>query len=353
MSNSNWFSKQVLSWYGEAGRKDLPWQQPASPYRVWISEIMLQQTQVKTVIPYFIKFIKRFPNVETLAKASVDEVLSHWAGLGYYARGRNLHRAAQEIVEHDQGIIPSELDDLIALPGIGRSTAGAIRSLGFEQRATILDGNVKRVLSRYHAIETWPGEKETSNLLWSLAEGHTPQNQFREYTQAMMDLGATVCTLRAPNCAHCPLQTRCKGFKTGNPRQFPKTKARAPLPVKTIQFLCCLNDRGEVLLEKRPNFGIWGGLWSFPETLANADPKSICHDEWGLSVQIKSKFEVKRHTFTHYHLDFQTVVLKTRQSPSKLAKTNAAWYKLEPKLKVGLPKPVAAIWSALCRDKAS
>lgn len=350
MANSNWFSKQILTWYDQAGRKDLPWQQPASPYRVWISEVMLQQTQVKTVIPYFLKFMKRFPTVEALADASVDDVLSYWAGLGYYARGRNLHRAAQEIVEHYQGIIPSELDDLISLPGIGRSTAGAIRSLGFEQRATILDGNVKRVLCRYHAIDAWPGEKETLNHLWSLAESHTPVSQFREYTQAMMDLGATVCTLRNPHCVHCPLQTRCKAFKTNNPCQFPKTKARAPLPIKTVQFLCCLNHRGEVLLEKRPAFGIWGGLWSFPETLLDADPKIVCDTEWGLTVQIKSKLDIKRHTFTHYHLDFQTVILKTRQLRSKLAKPNAAWYKLEPKLKVGLPKPIAAIWSALCRS---
>lgn len=349
MVKANWFSQRVLSWYDKAGRKDLPWQHPASPYRVWVSEIMLQQTQVKTVIPYFLAFMARFPTVVALAKATVDDVLSHWAGLGYYARGRNLHRAAGDVINLYQGHIPSDLDDLIALPGIGRSTAGAVRSLGYDLPATILDGNVKRVLCRYHAIETWPGAKDTLNQLWSLAESHTPKKRFRDYTQAMMDLGATLCTRREPNCMQCPIQTHCQAFQQGTPTAYPKTKARAPLPIKTTQFLCLINHKQEVLLEKRPSYGIWGGLWAFPEATLDEDVAQACQTRWGASLKSAENLSTRRHTFTHFHLDFETTIVQIAKSSNKLVNSNVAWYKLSPNLKVGLPKPIAQIWSELCQ----
>ncbi|HET8730461.1 MAG TPA: A/G-specific adenine glycosylase, partial [Moraxellaceae bacterium] len=260
------FATAVLAWFDEHGRKTLPWQQNPSPYRVWVSEIMLQQTQVATVIPYYERFLARFPDVHALAAAPQDDVLHLWTGLGYYARARNLQKAAQMLVDQYGGEFPETVDEVAGLPGIGRSTAGAILSLSRQHWAVILDGNVKRVLSRFHAVSETGAAQE--KRLWPLAEQHTPQQRVHHFNQAMMDLGATLCTRTRPACLLCPLQSACRGFAEGEPTAYPGKKATRTLPEKSVTLLVFLNADGEVLLEQRPSPGIWGGLWSFPESAA-------------------------------------------------------------------------------------
>jgi A/G-specific adenine glycosylase len=255
----------VLDWFDQSGRHDLPWQQNTNAYRVWISEIMLQQTQVQTVIPYFERFMARFPTVATLATAAIDDVLALWTGLGYYARARNLHRAAQQIMSTHQGVFPADLDALLALPGIGRSTAGAIRSLAFDQPAAILDGNVKRVLARFYAIAGWPGSTATQKALWAASEQLSPTSRCRDFTQAMMDLGATVCLPKQPRCANCPLRNHCQAYANNTIEHYPERRAKAIKPNRSVTWLLLQNSQGELGFEKRPSQGIWGGLYGFPE----------------------------------------------------------------------------------------
>ena len=259
------FSDSVLSWFKSNGRKNLPWQVEATSYKVWVSEIMIQKTQVVTVIPYFERFMKRFPDVHILADATLDDVLHHWTGLGYYARARNLHKSAKIITSKYQGSLPLSFDEIITLPGIGRSTAGAILSLSHSKRFPILDGNVKRVLTRYHGIKGWPGKKKVENKLWEIAELHTPTKSIKQYTQAIMDLGATVCTRRNPDCDLCPLMLSCFAKEKNKQHNFPEKKPRAAIPERDTIFAILENDCGEILLEQRPLNGIWGGLWCFPE----------------------------------------------------------------------------------------
>jgi len=261
----------VLAWYDSHGRRHLPWQQDTTPYRVWISEIMLQQTQVSTVIPYYERFLQRFPDVQALAAAPIDEVLHLWTGLGYYARARNLHKAAQLLVERFDGEFPETVEEVAGLPGIGRSTAGAILSLSRQQRAVILDGNVKRVLSRFHAVGDTGSAQE--KILWQHAEAHTPQKRVHHFNQVMMDLGATVCTRAKPACLLCPLQSHCAALKEGEPTAYPAKKAARAVPEKSTTLLVLLNAEGEVLLEQRPPAGIWGGLWSFRKPARPATPR--------------------------------------------------------------------------------
>ena len=247
------FQHAVLDWYQHQGRKDLPWQNPITPYRVWISEIMLQQTQVSTVIPYFERFMASFPTVADLAKASVDEVLHHWTGLGYYARARNLHKTAQLISFEMNQQFPDTVEELSQLPGIGRSTAGAIRSIGFKQPAAILDGNVKRVLARYAAIDGWPGKTAVHNQLWDVAELYSPDQHTQEYTQAMMDLGALLCTKKSPDCGSCPIARGCKAKAEGNQALYPGKKPKKLTPVRESIFLMLRNPHGDILLQKNQN----------------------------------------------------------------------------------------------------
>ena len=261
---TNAFSTRVLAWFDENGRKDLPWQHDISPYRVWISEIMLQQTQVATVIPYYESFMQRFPDVLALADASEDEVMHLWSGLGYYSRARNLHKSAKMVAHELGGVFPQTLDGMIALPGIGRSTAGAILSIASGQQTAILDGNVKRVLARFQAVEGWPGKTPVLNELWEYAEAYTPMARVADYTQAMMDLGATVCTRSRPQCGDCPLVADCEGHASGEPTRYPGKKPKKVLPVKQT-CMVVLEHQGQILLEKRPPTGIWPGLWSLPE----------------------------------------------------------------------------------------
>ncbi|MGY8869166.1 MAG: A/G-specific adenine glycosylase, partial [Pseudomonadales bacterium] len=259
------FNTAVLDWFDQHGRHNLPWQQDKTAYFTWISEIMLQQTQVTTVIPYFERFIERFPDVQTLANAEQDEVLHLWTGLGYYARARNLHKTAQIVATDYYGEFPQTVEALEQLPGIGRSTAGAVLSISTGKRAAILDGNVKRVLARFYALEGWTGSTANQKTLWEYAERNTPQKRVGEYTQAMMDLGATLCTRSKPSCPSCPLQNHCTALKLGRSSEFPHPKPKKKIPVKQTIMLLLQDEQQQTLLQQRPPTGLWGGLWSLPE----------------------------------------------------------------------------------------
>ena len=257
----DWFATRLLAWYDHHGRRDLPWQIDINPYRVWVSEIMLQQTQVTTVVPYYERFMTSFPTIEALASASRDEVLHLWTGLGYYARARNLHKAAQRVVDEKNSVFPNSLDDLQGLPGIGRSTAAAILSISQGGRAPILDGNVKRVLARFHAVPGYPGDAGPQRLLWKHAESHTPMKRVANYTQAIMDLGATLCTRSEPRCDICPVATRCEAHQCQETDQYPGRKPKKEKPVKAARLFLFITPNEDCLLEQRPSNGIWGGLW--------------------------------------------------------------------------------------------
>ena len=342
------FQQLVLDWFVEHGRHDLPWQVDRSPYRVWLSEIMLQQTQVKTVIPYFQRFIEHYPDVEALAKAGEDEVLHLWTGLGYYARARNLLKCARAVVDQHGGRFPESVDELETLPGIGRSTAGAIVSQAMEQRAAILDGNVKRVLARYAAVEGWPGQSAVHKQLWELAESLTPPTRCRDYTQAMMDLGATVCTRRNPQCGRCPLADACAGRRSGDPHRFPGRKPRRELPVKATTMLIIRNATGEIYLRRRPSEGIWGGLWSFPEVEGRQEGIDLCLDHFGLEPEQVADMEPLRHTFSHYHLDIQPLELRLGASPTAVAEPGQSlWYRSDRPEAVGMAAPVVRLLKRL------
>ncbi len=300
MSDS--FASRLLDWYDRHGRHDLPWQKNRSLYRVWVSEIMLQQTQVKTVIPYYRRFMRRFPSLKKLASASRDEVLQYWAGLGYYSRGRNLHRAAQQVLVEHHGRIPRTPQALMQLPGIGRSTAAAILSQALDQPHAILDGNVKRVLARYHGISGWPGERQVEQQLWQYAEQHMPAQRNADYSQAIMDLGATLCHRSRPQCPQCPLQDGCLAYRHDRILQCPGKKPKKVLPVKHTRLLLLIAEDGGILLEKRPPSGIWGGLWSLPEAAPGEDVAQLCRQRWGLTVTEEQTLSGFRHSFSHYHL---------------------------------------------------
>jgi A/G-specific adenine glycosylase len=342
-----------LEWFDHCGRKDLPWQQDITPYRVWVSEIMLQQTQVKTVIPYFERFMDELPGVSELAAAEEDRVLHLWTGLGYYARARNLHKTAKLICDQNGGQFPETVEALCELPGIGRSTAGAVRSIAHRQRAPILDGNVKRVLARYGAIDGWPGKSDVLKELWKLAEVHTPNERPADYNQAMMDLGATVCLPRAPLCDSCPLSTSCQARQTGNPEAFPGKKPRKKLPVKTTTMLMISNPAGEVFLARRPPQGIWGGLWSFPELDEDQSGDdfcldSFCLDKFNAAPEQSEAWETYRHTFSHYHLDIQPLKVTLAANPQAVMEgERQLWYNSASPEAIGLAAPVAKLLNEL------
>lgn len=297
------FSDSLLGWYQQHGRHDLPWQEDRSLYRVWVSEIMLQQTQVATVIPYFNKFMQRFPDISVLAQASQDDVLLHWAGLGYYSRARNLHKAALLIAELYDGNFPQSYEDVLLLPGIGPSTAGAILAQALGRRHAILDGNVKRVLARYQAIDGWPGQSQVEKQLWRWAEKYTPEQQVAEYTQAIMDLGATVCSRASAKCERCPVMSGCQANQADRVAELPTRKPKKMLPIRQKRLLIIRNKNGDYLMEKRPPTGIWGGLWSLPELTMEQAVDEAVSKNWQLAVNEYSDLPVFRHTFSHFHLD--------------------------------------------------
>ncbi|VAW97122.1 A/G-specific adenine glycosylase [hydrothermal vent metagenome] len=341
------FSKSLLTWFKQHGRHDLPWQQPREAYRVWLSEIMLQQTQVQTVIPYFERFINEFPSLQSLAKASQDEVLHQWTGLGYYARARNLHKTAQIIVEQHGAKFPQDYDDILALPGIGPSTAAAILAQAFDLPHAILDGNVKRVLTRFHTISGWPGKKKIEVQLWDIARQHTPNHSAADYTQAIMDLGATVCTRSKPSCKACPMSASCAAYKQGNPGDYPTPKKRASLPVRKTTMLLLQNIKGEILLQQRPAQGIWGNLWSLPEIDDSESASQISRQQFACEVETSTPLSPFRHTFSHFHLDIQPIHCKvSTHTQCVMDSSKLVWYKCVPpdnqnrSDKRGLPGPV-------------
>jgi len=338
------FQLAVLQWFDIHGRKDLPWQQPASPYRVWVSEVMLQQTQVTTVIPYFNRFMAQYPTVQALAEAPLDEVLSFWAGLGYYARARNLYKAAQLI--HVQGF-PETLEAWVALPGVGRSTAGAILSIAYGQSHAILDGNVRRVLARFKAIEGWTGSTAVSQRLWEISEYYTPQNRCADYTQVMMDLGATLCTRSKPQCERCPLQSQCMALAAGRVAELPTPKAYKKIPIKQAVLLIIQDAQGAILIEKRAPTGIWGGLRSVPEVISIDEIQG-----WMLQRQlVLSDIEIlagRRHTFSHYHLDYTPVLCRVDTPINNVMEADMRiWYKQDETENIALPAPIKQLFNEL------
>ena len=340
------FSDQVLVWFEKHGRHDLPWQQDRTPYRVWLAEIMLQQTQVTTVIPYYQKFLQCFPDLSNLAQASLDDVLTLWAGLGYYSRARNLHKAAVVIQQQHGGCFPDNFDDVLALPGIGRSTAAAILAQSLGQRHAILDGNVKRVLCRYFAIEGWPGKTTVEKQLWCEAEACTPYERLVDYTQAMMDLGATVCKRSSPECSVCPLQPDCKAYATQRVSELPTRKPRKALPVKTTRMLLITDESGAVMLEKRPPTGIWGGLWSLPEAAIDEPVEEVCQQRWGFKVVDNADSDAFRHTFSHYHLDITPSKITVKKSTNCIQDSDhLIWCRSGETQSRALAAPVARIIS--------
>ncbi len=344
------FSKAVLTWFDQHGRKDLPWQIEQTPYRVWVSEIMLQQTQVNTVIPYYTRFMLRFPTVASLANAKEDEVLHHWTGLGYYARARNLHKSAKIVHAEYNDQFPTSVEGLISLPGIGRSTAGAIASLAHKIRAPILDGNVKRVLARYEAIAGWAGDAKVLEQLWEVTEKYTPKKRVTDYTQAMMDLGATVCTRTKPACTICPLTSNCQARLTNSINRYPGKKTKKALPIKSVTLLMLQHPTLGVLLEKRPQTGIWGGLWSFPETQLNSksDLQKTAKKLTGMKAAQVYLWPQYRHTFSHFHLDITPAQIEVTGETQQLMEANHwLWYNTAADHTLGFAAPVSKLLNQL------
>lgn len=342
------FAERVLAWFDQHGRSGLPWQNPATPYRVWVSEVMLQQTQVTTVIPYFERFMERFPDIESLAEAPVDDVLHLWSGLGYYARARNLHRAAQQLVADHGGEFPDDIDSVRALPGIGRSTAAAILSLAKGRAHAILDGNVKRVLARHAAVDGWPGRASVERELWGLAEARTPSERVAAYNQAMMDLGALVCLRRQPRCGVCPVATDCEARQQGNPEAYPARKPAPAKPVRRTRMLLLVRD-GRVLLVQRPPAGVWGGLWCPPECDPEVDVERHCRDALGLDVADIQPWSTLRHTFSHFHLDIEPVQASVigSQRDAVMEGEGSVWYNIASPQAKGLAAPVSRLIAGL------
>ena len=345
---ANDFTTRVLAWYASHGRKDLPWQRDRDPYAIWVSEIMLQQTQVTTVIPYYQRFMQSFPRLLDLADATLDEVLHHWSGLGYYARARNLHRAAQMVRDEYAGHFPETLEAVQQLPGIGRSTAGAILTFAWGQSHPILDGNVKRVLARHFAIEGWPGNQSVLKRLWELSESLTPSSDTPAYNQAMMDLGALICRRGTPRCGDCPVRESCRAHALGKQIELPTPKLRKTLPVKSAYLLILRDRTGSVLLERRPSGGIWGGLWSLPECLPEEDPLVWSEEKLAVKVIDMTHLPSRRHTFSHFHFEMTPVELWVENVPNMIMDDDAwVWYKLANPDARGLAAPVARILDEL------
>ncbi|ASD65983.1 A/G-specific adenine glycosylase [Pseudoalteromonas piscicida] len=342
---AKWFGEQVVSWYHLHGRKTLPWQLGKTPYKVWISEVMLQQTQVTTVIPYFERFMARFPTVIALADAPEDEVLHHWTGLGYYARARNLHKAAKVIRDSYKGEFPQTLEAVMDLPGIGRSTAGAILSLALGQHHPILDGNVKRVLARFYMVEGWYGVKKVENQLWALSDAVTPSCDVRAFNQAMMDLGSGVCTRSKPNCKACPLVEECAAFNNNRVNEFPNPKPKKAKPKKHAHHLIIKCD-DKVLMEKRPSSGIWGGLFGFFEFAEQGELDAFIKQQ-ELKLECTNTLEPFVHIFTHFELTITPVVVDVKSMPDCVHDQQLLWFDIHNPPEVGLAAPTKKLVKVL------
>ncbi|MCO7248001.1 A/G-specific adenine glycosylase [Halomonas sp. Mc5H-6] len=339
------FQQRLLDWFDRYGRHDLPWQSPRSAYRVWVSEIMLQQTQVATVIAYFERFMARFPTLEALAKAPQDEVLHLWTGLGYYARARNLHKAAQVALEDHNGELPTDsVETLMALPGIGRSTAGAIIAQSTGRHAAILDGNVKRSLTRLHAVAGWPGKPAIERKLWALADYYTPDSRVADYTQAMMDFGATLCKRSAPLCGHCPFNDVCLAYARGETKRYPESKPKKPLPTRETIMLMLYDPDGRVWLEQRPASGLWGGLWSLPQFDSQSQLASWL-DDHVLAPERLPPLARFQHTFSHFRLAITPQPVSCDRL--KGVREGGVWYDPSQPAELGLAAPVKSLINQL------
>jgi A/G-specific adenine glycosylase len=336
------FAAKLIAWQKRNGRHDLPWQATRDPYAIWVAEIMLQQTQVATVVPYYERFLARFPDLAALAAADLDEVLRLWSGLGYYSRARNLHRAARLIAREHGGRFPSELETVAALPGVGRSTAAAILVFSRGARHAILDGNVKRVLARAFGVAGYPGERRVAERLWRLAEALLPRRGIEAYTQGLMDLGATLCTRRAPRCEACPVRERCVAHARGWTERIPAPRPRRRLPLRRTVMLV-LARAGEVLLEKRPPAGLWGGLWSLPEVERAADLAEHCLRRFGARIGTVRELPALAHGFTHYRLDIRPLWIEVASWNPRAAEPALAWLPLARAPEAALPAPVKRI----------
>lgn len=347
------FADRLLAWFDLHGRHDLPWQHPRTPYRVWVSEVMLQQTQVQTVIGYFERFLARFPDLPTLAGAYEDDVLALWSGLGYYSRARNLHRAAQACVLRHDGALPEDIDALSALPGIGRSTAAAILAQAHGQRHAILDGNVKRVLARLLGETEWPGKPAIERRLWSDAEARLPQQRLADYTQALMDFGATHCTARKPRCADCPMRDECRALADDAVARIPARKPAKATPTRALRLLVFRDAHGRVLLERRKGKGVWQGLWSVPEAGDDAAAEAL-REAYGADEGIP--LPPFLHAFSHYRLQASPVLHRIgearERAPSKDGSMGGAandlrWVARADYDALGLPRPIRTLLESL------
>ena len=333
------FSTRIIAWQKRHGRHDLPWQNTRDPYRIWLSEIMLQQTQVATVIPYYTRFLEKFATLRDLATASEDEVLALWSGLGYYSRGRNLLRAAQIVAEKFRGEFPKAMDDILALPGIGQSTAAAISAFAFGERQAILDGNVKRVFARHFGVAGFPGEKKVDTKLWSVANEALPKKNIEAYTQGLMDLGATVCLRAQPLCLACPVEEHCVAKRDGRIQELPTPRPKKAVPEKSTTMLIIV-DAGEVLLEKRPPTGVWAGMWCFPEVVNGASPRHVCRERYGLETKSLKPWSVLRHGFTHFKLSITPQPIVVQKKLPRASEPSCMWLSIDDALKAAIPKPV-------------
>jgi A/G-specific adenine glycosylase len=337
---------KLIAWQKRHGRHDLPWQRTRDPYRIWLSEIMLQQTQVATVIPYYERFLRRFPDIAALASAPLDEAMRLWAGLGYYSRARNLHRAAQAVMQGHGGRFPGTFDEVAALPGIGRSTAAAILVFSRGARHPILDGNVKRVLARVYGIRGYPGDKRVADRLWERAEALLPTRSVEAYTQGLMDLGAGVCTRTRPRCEACPWESSCAARRRGLVAAIPGRKPHKALPQKATTMLA-LTRAGEVLLEKRPAAGIWGGMWCLPEVARDIEVVRYCKHKFGANADGMEALPSIAHGFTHYKLDIFPVRVRVGKLAPHVAEPGLIWLPLEEARQAAIPAPVKRILASL------
>ena len=345
------FARAIVRWQRRHGRHDLPWQGTREPYAIWLAEIMLQQTQVAAVVPYYLRFRDRFPDVASLAAADEDEVLRLWSGLGYYTRARNLHRAAERIVERHGGVFPRARAEIGKLPGIGRSTAAAIAGFAFGARAAILDGNVKRVLARHFTIAGFPGTPAVERQLWGLAESLVPARDNAAYIQGLMDLGATVCTARNPQCPRCPVRATCGARAANRVAELPAPRPRRRVPTRRTTMLV-LRRGGEVLLEKRPSVGVWGGLWSLPE-IRGDDPVAASAQRYGCEVAALVRLGGLRHGFTHFTLEITPVLATVRRLRPRAAQPGVLWLPIEDAIGAAVPAPVRKLLTALGRSGAA
>jgi A/G-specific adenine glycosylase len=340
------FAARVVAWQRTHGRHDLPWQNTRDPYRVWLSEIMLQQTQVTAVVPYYERFLAAFPDVHALARASIEAVLTQWSGLGYYRRAHHLHAAARAIAERHGGTFPQEAEALATLPGIGRSTAAAIAAFAFGAQAPILDGNVKRVLARHAGIDGWPGLPQVVARLWQCAEARMPATDGDVYAQGLMDLGATLCTRTAPRCAACPVGVDCVAFTTQRTEELPAPRPRKALPQRALRVLL-IERGGEILLEKRPAQGIWGGLWSLPECALDDDALAIVQSRFGATVRLREALPPIAHGFTHFGLTLHPQRMAAAAWPVRAEAPGTLWLAPVDAARAALPAPIKKLLRAL------